>query len=397
MPPPFIDTAPPGTPRSATLRTPLLEAGAASRAALRSRRRTWYMLLAVVLAATSWLVRRNEGQLYYALTELVFGEKYGRPETNSKVEINTAPRSGPSRMRGQNVVGSNKAAYHAKPPGLIVGSGSNLNKGLPNYANAKGGPIQPIQADAVLESELAVPPRASMPQPASRFARRAVERQVLLPSTPTCQPDMLLADFTRGNMMNSFGLGWMNEGMVGEPAIQNGSLQFTTSTGKSWILTKLPCSTSDSDGIANDAFFSTYQKYVGISYKLSGPVLGLPYGISVKVCSSSPVLAGQSFYVPLNKGTSDQFATVTFRTLFGNTGSVVPQIEHIAWETLPGSTYSLDDIKLAGTCSSQQNTGRLFDPGMGKFIYGASIDYTNDSPQEYVQRMGDKVQPIIWK
>jgi hypothetical protein len=208
---------------------------------------------------------------------------------------------------------------------------------------------------------------------------------------------MLLGDFTSPVMTNAFGLGWQHEGLTAGPVSSNGRLEFSTTGGKAWILTELPC-TSTGSAAADEAFFASYQKYSAISFRLTGPILGLPYGLSVKVCPNSPVLAGQSFYTTLTKSTNDTVATLSFSSLFGTpTGGILPQIQHIAWETLPASSYSLDDVKLKGDCHDRMSTGRLFDPGMGKFIYGASIPYDRDTPQDYIARLGGQVRPMLWK
>ncbi|KAI9023991.1 glycoside hydrolase superfamily [Hyaloraphidium curvatum] len=255
------------------------------------------------------------------------------------------------------------------------------NRRLPIFTNPRGASHEGTARQHVV-----------LPQPASRRARRALEpRQA---ANPTCQPDLVVADFGRPGALatNDLGLPWMHDGMASPPQVADGLLRFATTGGRAWLLTKLPCTSDEAASSGDGGFFQTYQRYTGINFTLSGPALGSPYGISVKICDASPTLAGQRFYLPVDPAPAGP-RFVSFAALFPP--GLVPQIEHVAWEDLPAAEYTLDEVRLRGECHAPGNTGKLFDPGMGRFIYGASID-GDDTPEGYISRMQGKVRPMLW-
>lgn len=322
--------------------------------------------------------------------------------------------------KGRPAVSSTSIAYGSALPnlGFSASLNSNAHKNIPYVAGPKGGLIARGGPVEVPEWDVDVSAFGKAPQPASRFARRALEsrrgagkvraeskRSPADPSprlaprqstNPTCTPNRLLTDFSTSLDESAFGLGWEWDQMVSF-GVDNNRLEFVPQSGKSWMVMFMPC-TAASTGAATDDYYSSLQGYTGIEFTVTGPKLVLPFGVSVKICENSPVFPGQRFYTTVPKPTESYHAFISWEQLFGGPlpGGIVPIIQHIGIETFPKAKYTIDDIALRGTCFEQPSTGRLLDPGLGKFIYGAAIDNVLDSPQAYIDRLGGAVKPMIW-
>lgn len=189
--------------------------------------------------------------------------------------------------------------------------------------------------------------------------------------------------------------------------------------GKEWFLTPLGCKVP-------------MKPYVGISFTITTTYL-LSYGVSILTgnCPASvntssdpslsptapgiaywqPVRHGDATFVGVNPNISDigvngktlftENVFIDLQKLYGDY-KYAPRLSHIAFEGFPPDAQVwIKDVALVGSheknCTAEPPKGiSLFDPGANRFHYAASIDWTEETPMGYVNKLGGKVIPTLW-
>ncbi|KAI9009292.1 hypothetical protein DFJ74DRAFT_357788 [Hyaloraphidium curvatum] len=195
-------------------------------------------------------------------------------------------------------------------------------------------------------------------------------------------------------------------------------LEPKTAGGKAWFLTPLNCRIPMRNFSALAfTITTTWNVNYGVSF-LTG---NCPSSVNASSDNSTsppapgisywyPVRHGETTFVGVNPNISETATTSTLFTenVYVDLGKIYgddnyhPRLSHIAFEGFPpNAEVYIKDVVLLGSplanCTSDPPRGlTLFDPGAGKFHYGASIDWMEETPKGYVEKLAGNVVPTLW-